>query len=105
MVEFEELLHFEPYACFSVEMLRVLFAEENSEVTVSKIFMDAVSKTLSKKVDQLKQMSRTDIIRLQQDQPEYQVFQLQKESPTYGSLRSALDKYSVFCGRNPLASV
>ena len=105
MVEFEELLHFEPYACFSVEMLRVLFAEENSEVTVSKIFMDAVSKTLSKKVDQLKQMSRTDIIKLQQDQPEYQVFQLQKESPTYGSLRSALDKYSVFCGRNPLASV
>ena len=46
----------------------------------------------------------------QRDQPEYQcklVFQVWKEStqsPTYGALRSALDKYSVFCGRNPLVS-
>ena len=44
----------------------------------------------------------------QRDQPEYQyklVFQVWKEntqSSTYRALRSALYKYSVLCGRNPL---
>ena len=111
VVEVERLLHFEPYTCFSVEMLRVLFAEDNSEEIVSEAFLDVVSKTAHTKVDQLKRVFSIDTIKLQQDQPEYQckqVFQVWKEStqtPTYRSLRSALDKYSVFCGRNPLVSV
>ena len=71
-------------------------------------------------VDQLKQALRVNSPKFQaalarappfqRDQPEYQcklVFQVWKEntqSPTYEALRSALDKYSVFCGRNPLVS-
>ena len=111
MVEVEQLLPFEPYTCFSVETLRLLFAEQNSNKVVSDTFLDAVSKTAQMKVDQLKQVFSIDNIKLQRDQPEYQckqVFQVWKEStqsPTYRSLRSALDKYSVFCGRNPLVSV
>jgi len=111
MVEVERLLHFEPYTCFSVEMLRVLFAEDNSEEIASEAFLDVVSRTAHTKVDQLKRVFSIDSIKLQPDQPEYQckqVFQVWKEStqtPTYRSLRSALDKYSVFCGRNPLVSV
>ena len=111
MVEVEQLLYFEPYTCFSVEMLRVLFAEDNSEEIVSDAFLDVVSKTAHTKVDKLKCVFSIDSIKLQQDQPEdqcKQVFQVWKEStqtPTYGALRSALDEYSVFCGRNPLVSV
>ena len=110
MVEVEQLLHFEPYSCFSLEMLRVLFAEENSEEIVPETFFDVVSKTAHTKVDHLKQLFSIDCIKLQRDQ-QYQckqVFLVWKENtqtPTYGALRSALDKYSVFCGRNPLVSV
>ena len=111
MVEVEQLLHFEPYFCFSLEMLRVLFAEEHSEEIVPETFFDVVSKTAHTKVDHLKQLFSIDSIKLQRDQPGYQckhVFLVWKENtqtPTYRALRSALDKYSVFCGRNPLVSV
>ena len=111
MVEVEQLLHFEPYFCFSLEMLKVLFAEENSEEIVPETFFDVVSKTANTKVDHLKQLFSIDSVKLQRDQPGYQckqVFLVWKENtqtPTYRALRSALDKYSVFCGRNPLVSV
>ena len=105
MVEIEHLLHFEPYTCFCVGMLRVLFAEQNSDKLVSDEFL---SKTTLTKFDHLKQLFSTDSIMLQQDQPEYRWDQVWKENtqtPTYRALRSALDKYSVFCGRNPLVRV
>ena len=114
----DDLLHFEPYACVSLEML---FSEENSDGVISEAFLDEVSATSCTKVDQLKCVLSINSAKLraalarappfQQDQPKYQcklVFQMWKEStqsPTYGSLRSALDDYSVFCGRNPLVSV
>ena len=106
IVEVEQLLHFEPYSCFSVETLEELFAEENSGKIVSEIYL---SKTAHTRVNQLKQVLLS--IKLQRVQPGYrceQVFQVWKENtqtPTYSALRSALDKYSVFCGRNPLVSV
>ena len=92
VVEIEHLLHFKPYTCFSVEKLQVLFAEKNSEEVVAEAF-DVVNRAADKKVHEYQYE---------------QVFQMWKEStrnPTYGSLRSALDDYSVFCGRNPLVSV
>ena len=100
-VEIDQLLYFEPYTCFSAEMLRELVnkSENNSDEHVPEVFLNAVSKTFHAKMDQCKR-----------DQSEYQcklVFQVWKEntqSPTYGALRSVLDKYSVFCGRNPLVS-
>ena len=100
-VEIDQLLYFEPYTCFSAERLRELVdkSENNSDEHVSEAFLNAANKTFHAKMDQCKR-----------DQPEYQcklVFQVWKEntqSPTYGALRSVLDKYSVFCGRNPLVS-
>ena len=100
-VEIDQLLYFEPYTCFSADVLRELVdkSENNSDEHVPEAFLNAASKTFHAKMDQCKR-----------DQPEYQcklVFQVWKEStqsPTYGALRSALDKYSVFCGRNPLVS-
>ena len=100
-VEIDQLLYFEPYTCFSADVLRELVdkSENNSDEHVPEAFLNAASKTFHAKMDQYKR-----------DHPEYQcklVFQVWKEStqsPTYGALRSALDKYSVFCGRNPLVS-
>ena len=121
-VEIDQLLYFEPYTCFSADVLRELFAEfeNSSDKLVSKAFLNKVIKTSHTKMDQLKQTLGIDSTKFQaalargppfqRDQPEYQcklVFQVWKEntqSPTYGALRSALDKYSVFCGRNPLVS-
>ena len=120
-VEIDQLLYFEPYTCFSANELRELFAEfeNSSDKLVSEAFLSKVSKTSHMKVNQLKQALSSDrkfraaLARappFQRDHPEYQcklVFQVWKEntqSPTYGALRSVLDKYSVFCGRNPLVS-
>ena len=112
------LLYFEPYAWVSPGSL---FSEKNSDRVISEAFLDEVSATSCTKVDQLKCVLSINSAKLraalarappfQCDQPEYQcklVFQMWKEStknPTYGSLRSALDEYSVFCGKNPLVSV
>ena len=114
-VRIDDLLYFEPYACVSPDSL---FSEENSN---REVFLEEVSATSCTKVDQLRCVLSINSAKLraalarappfQRDQPEYrckQVFQMWKESaqiPTYGSLRSALDEYSVFCGRNPLVSV
>ena len=116
MVRIDDLLYFEPYAYVSAEWL---FSESNLNKVVSEEFLDGVS-TSGIKVHQLKQVLAIDSAKfqaalarapsIQRDQPEYQcklVFQVWKEntpSPTYKALRSALDKYSVFCGRNPLVS-
>ena len=117
MVRIDDLLYFEPYAYVSAECL---FTESNLNKVVSEEFLDGVNKTFGIKVHQLKQVLGIKDARLQavsarapsiqQDLPEYQcklLFQVWKEStqsPTYRALRSALDKYSVFCGRNPLVS-
>ena len=116
MIKINQLLYFEPYSCFSADTLRELNTE--SDKLVPKAFPDEVSKTSHTKLDQLKQALGIDSTKFQaalarappfqRDQPEYQcklVFHVWKEStqsPTYGALRSALDKHSVFCGRNPL---
>ena len=119
MIKINQLLYFESYSCFSTKTLNELNTESNK--LVPKAFPDEVSKTSHKKVNQLNQALGVDSTKFQaalarappfqRDQPEYQcklVFQVWKEntqSPTYGALRSALDKYSVFCGRNPLVSL
>ena len=118
MIKINQLLYFEPYSCLSTKTLRELNTE--SDKLVPKAFPDEVSKTSHTKLDQLKQALDVHSTKFQaalarappfqRDQPEYQcklVFQVWKEntqSPTYGALRSVLDKYSVFCGRNPLVS-
>ena len=83
-----------------VSTLRVLFTEENSKEMASEIFLDVVSKTAHTEINQLKQVLSLDSVKLLRDQ--YQCEQVWKENtqtPTYRALRSALDKYSVFCGR------
>ena len=117
MVRIDDLLYFEPYAYVSAKRL---FAENNLNIIDCEAFPTDMSKSSHMKVDHLKQALSINNAKFQaalasappfqQDQPEYQcklLFQVWKEntqSPTYGTLRSGLDKYSVFCGRNPLVS-
>ena len=123
MVEIDQLLYFEPYNCLSGKILRELVAESenSSDKLVSEAFVDGVGKISRRKMDQLKQVLGIDSTKFQaalarappfqRDQPEYQsklAFQVWKEStqsPPHRALRSALDKYSVFNGRNLLVSV
>ena len=118
VVRIDGLLYFEPYACISPDGL---FSEKNSDRVISEAFLEEVSAMSYTQVDRLKCVLSINSAKLraalarappfQQDHPEYrckQVYQVWKEStqtPTYRALRSALDKYSVFCGRNPLVSV
>ena len=104
IVEIGQLLYFEQYICFSVETLTQLFAESESKL-VSEVFLN---KTSILKVNQLKTVLSIDSTKseaalaktspFQQDKPEYQcklLFQIWKKStrsPTYGALRSLLDK-------------
>ena len=118
-VELNKLLYFEPYTCFSTKILKEIVSESenNSDKLVSETFPNEVSKSSHSKVNHLKQALSVDSTKFraalarappfQQDQLEYQcklVFQVWKEStqsPTYGALRSALDKYSVFLWQKP----
>ena len=77
MLEISDLLYFEPYTCFNSVFLAEIFEDENSDKIVPSMFY-----------------THSNIRRL-----------LSEPSPTYKALRSALDKCSVFCGRNPLVSV
>ena len=120
-VEIEQLLYFEPYACFSTEILRELLVDKSEDSSDQPVSTYDMSKACRTKVNQLKQVLGIDNTNFQaalarappfqRDQPEYQcklVFQVWKEStqsPTYGALTLALDKYSVFNGRNILVSV
>lgn len=83
--------------------------------------MDEVSATSYTKVDQLMQVLSINSTELQaalggvppsqRDQPEYlcklifEVWMGSTQNPTYGALRSVLDRYSILCGRNPRVSV
>ena len=118
MIKINQLLYFEPYSCFSGELFRELITQ--SDKPVCKTFLDKVTKYPHANAHQLKQALGIDSVKFQaalakappfqRDQLEYQcklVFQVWKENtqnPTCSTLRSALDKYSVFCGRNPLVS-
>ena len=77
MLKISELFYFEPYTCFDSVCLAEIFKDENSD-----------------KIDPSMLYTHSNII--------CQI--LSEPSPTYKALRSALDKYSVFCGRNPLVS-
>ena len=66
-VEINQLLYFEPYTCFSADVLRELVdkSENNSDENVSEAFLYEVSKTSYKKVDRLNQALGIDSTKFQ----------------------------------------
>ena len=120
MVNIDLLLYFEPYTCLSNEMIAKLINESNKDVEIPDDFLYECAKVAHPKTDLLKSI----LLLLEQDS-EYHtsikgctdqysddrthkcftVFKTWKKftpNPTYGGLREALDRYSIFRGRYPL---
>ena len=118
-----ELLYFEPYTCFNPTLLAEMFKDENSSNEVPDIFHLDAGMAAHSKMHILKKILEHNPRELQaaiaiatasqtyQNDPMhncyllFRTWALSAPSRTYQALRSALDRFSVFCGRNPLVSV
>ena len=123
MLGISELLYFEPYTCFNSTLLAEMFKTENSDKEVPDIFHLDAGKAAHSKMHILVKILEHNPRELQaaiaiaaesktyKDDPMHNCFLLFRTwalcspSRTYQALRSALDRFSVFCGRNPLVSV
>ena len=123
MLGISELLYFEPYACFNPTLLAEMFKDENSSKEVPDVFHLDAGKAAHSKIHILMKTLKHNPSELQaaiaiatasqtyQNDPMhncyllFRTWALSSPSRTYQALRSALDQFSVFCGRNPLVSV
>ena len=123
MLAINKLLFFEPYACFNRTLLAEIFKNEKSDKEVPDTFFLDAGKVAHSKMDILKKILDHIPSELQvaiaianasetyKDDPMHQCYLLFckwafcSHSPTYQALKSALDRFSVFCGRNPLVSI
>jgi len=118
-----ELLYFEPYADLGEVILKELFNEEKRDTELTDKFLyeiaDMIAKTESighkkkcllrmfdhpctmhqERVRQAPEGVTHELVRI------FQLWRDRSKDQTYGGLRRKLDKYSVFCGRNPLVRV
>ena len=121
MLEINELLYFEPYACFNPALLEELFDEENAEREIPVRFLSAIGETTHPKKNEFMTALGISLRSLQttidkappsrRDNPAhistlmFRAWKASNPTSAYQALRSALDRFSVFCGRNPLVSV
>ena len=116
-----ELLYFEPYALLTPDLITKLFTKETAKQSVSDDFITELAKRMYSFCDALLQVLEpsskalskkcADIhgslgeVSKQQLMCEHIVetwVEQQQRSATYGNLKRQLNRYSVFCGRNPL---
>jgi len=117
----DELLAFEPYAHLREDIIKEIFDDGKQEEEVKDSFLYAISESLDEKAESVQQKmdfftklfnpSRTLLQERINRAPEGRVHELARifqfgrgSEGTYGCLREKLDKFSVFCGRNPLVS-
>ena len=123
MLGISELLYFEPYTCFNATLLAEVFKDETSGKEVSDIFHLNAGKAAHSKMCILMKILEHNPSELQaaiaiatasqtyQNDPMhhcyllFRTWALSSPSRTYQALRSALDRFSVFRGRNPLVSI
>ena len=120
MIEISTLLHFEPFACLTPELISILFNEDISELNIPDTFFLDFARVGYPKMTQLKKIlllyeHESELVgAIEQCRDQYrkdsthQCFlvlitwkKFTKDS-TYKGLREALGSHSVFCGRNPL---
>ena len=117
-----ELLYFEPYAILTPDLIAQLFAKENAKKLVSSSFIKEFASRMYLFNDTIEQVLNPDPTVLSCKLKENHLDTLgeksrqqlrckhvleawmeQQDSPaTYRKLRQVLNKYSIFCGRNPL---
>ena len=116
-----ELFYFEPYALLTPDLIAKLFAKDNGKQAVSHDFITQLAQWMYPSCDALLQVLKPspqvlnkkceDIrdsplgeVSKQQLMCEHilEVWVEQQTSATYRNLRRQLNRYSIFCGRNPL---
>ena len=121
ILSISELLYFEPYTCFNSTLLAEMFKDDNSDKDVPDVFHLDAGKVACTEMKCFKQAldfneSEFEAAISIATQPYrdsvkhhcyllFRTWALCSPNPTYQALRSALDRFSVFCGRNPLVSV
>ena len=116
-----ELLNFEPYALLNQDLITKLFSIKNAKMSVSDDFItelakwmypfhDALVRVLKPSSSELNKKYNVicdslDEVSKQQLMCEHIIktwVEQQQRSASYGKLRRQLNRYSIFCGRNPL---
>ena len=117
-----ELLYFEPYAVLTAELIKQLFAKDNTKKLVSSSFITELACRMYPFNDSLEQVLTPDPSILSRMYKEHhleilgelyrQQLRCQRileawveqlgPAATYKKLRQELNEYSIFCGRNPL---
>ena len=117
-----EFLYFDPYVVLTQDLITQLFAKENAKKLVSHSFIARLANRMYPFNDALRGAFDFDpsvlSARLKQDHLDsldkqsrqqlrckhiLEAWMEQQETPaTYRKLRQELNKYSIFCGRNPL---
>jgi len=118
-----EFLYFEPYALLIPGLITKLFTKENAKQSVSDDFITELAKRMYPACDALVQVlkpspqiltKKCEDIRdslgefsKQQLMCKYilETWVEQQRPATYKNLRKQLDRFSIFCGRNPLSLV
>jgi len=122
--QISEILYFEPYTLLTSDIITQLFSEEKTGCIVSDAFIlklanrlclynnvlvkilklqpSLVSATLRRDTYALGRLDKTSKLRLQCMHILETWIEASESPATYKKLRRQLDKYSIFCGRNPL---
>ena len=119
--QISELLYFEPYALLTPDLIATLFTKENAKESLSEEFIselaqwlypfhDALVRVLKPSSSELNKKYKDicgslDEVSKQQLMCEHIIktwVEQQQRSASHGKLRRQLDRYSIFCGRNPL---
>lgn len=123
MLGIDDLLHFDSFVSLSPKIISKLYDEAEAESEVTDNFLDDCAKVAYLKMAHFKdilvspEQEREFVGAVEQyhDQfrkdPTYKCLQMfitwkkSIKNPTYSRLREALDKYSIFQGRNPLVTI
>ena len=121
-----ELLYFEPYTLLTSDLIKQMFSKETSKCSVSDFFIselagrlypynNIITQILVPQPRLLSEKLKMDIYSLDSlDEMSQQLrcvhiletWVEQQDSPaTYRKLRQVFNRYSIFCGRNPLGLV
>ena len=116
MIALSTLLAFEPYLYVSPELLNELFAVDNSEKPVPEPFlarfaghvysqMPLYEKAIAPQpaIDYQEDLSR-ESLQARKCLVLLKWLLRQLDNPTYENFHKELDKFSIFCGRNPMVS-
>ena len=121
--QISELLYFEPFTLLTSDLITKMFSEENSTLILSDIFLSELAGRLypynnilalvlmpqPKLLNEKLKMDVYSLDRLDEMSKQLRCVHIleawmeQQDSPaTYKRLRKKLNKYSIYCGRNPL---